>query len=177
MSSDYRSIIREVEEGLCLLVYDLPYDPRNRRLVTWYKWACSVLRHLGYPIQYSVVLLPISKVDEVEKAVDRVIRKLEWNGLKDYIPQVDVKVIRFSPKEREDLEALIDLFKSCLKESMEYAKREAMRKLKEEDYSKVREYLQKILRNLKRQDALKLIERDEELKSLYASLSTLVVGI
>jgi len=60
---------------------------------------------------------------------------------------------------------------------MEYAKREAMRKLKEEDYSKVREYLQKILRNLKRQDALKLIERDEELKSLYASLSTLAVGI
>jgi len=171
-------IIKEIEEGFALLVYDLPYDPRNSKLVSWYKWACSVLRFLGYPIQYSVVLLPVSKIGDAKRVIDKIVKKLEWNGLKSYTQYVDVKIIRFTPKGKEDVTMLIELFKECLRDTMEYAKREAVKKLREgEDYRRVREYLRKILSRLRKQDALKLIQYDEELKRLYASLSTLVVGV
>ena len=169
-----KDIIEEIQQGFVLLVYDLPYD---RKLKSWYDWASSKLRALGYPIQFSVILMPEDRVKEALIVVDKVKKKLEWNGFKKYIPYVDVRIIRFSARSREDAKMLLDLFREILRDTMKYAKEEALRKLKEgEDYSKVKAYLQKIMKRIKRQDALKLIERDEELKKLYASLTVLAAG-
>jgi len=168
------SIIEEIQKGFVLLVYDLPYD---KKLKSWYDWATSKLRSLGYPIQFSVVLMPEYRIKEAIVVVDKIKKKLEWNGFRKYIDEVDVKIIRFSTKSPEDAKMMLDIFRELLRDTLKYAKEEAMRKLKEgEDYTKVKAYIQKVVSRIRKQDALKLIERDSELKQLYASLNVLMAG-
>ncbi|RLE87418.1 MAG: hypothetical protein DRN04_18180, partial [Thermoprotei archaeon] len=148
-----------------------------KKLKSWYDWATAKLRSLGYPIQFSVVLMPEYRIKEAIVVVDKIKKKLEWNGFRKYIDEVDVKIIRFSTKSPEDAKMMLDIFRELLRDTLKYAKEEAMRKLKEgEDYTKVKAYIQKVVSRIRKQDALKLIERDSELKQLYASLNVLMAG-
>ena len=170
-------VIKELQEGFVLLVYDLPYYDKDRFLKSWYDWATGRLRSLGYPVQYSVVLLPENRVKEALETVEAIKRKLEWNGNRHLVQYVNIRIIRFSTKSVEDAKALLDLFKESLKETLKYAKEEALKRLREGgDYEKTRKYLQKIVRKLQRQDALRLLQRDPELRQLYASLRVLQAG-
>ena len=108
-------LVKELESGVALLVYDIPYPPKGceakkfRPWFSWYDWATSKLRALGYPIQYSVILIAESKMTHVRKLVVLIDDKRQALnkvfGLN--IPRASVNVIRFKAKpQKQDEPAL-----------------------------------------------------------------------
>ena len=165
-------LIKEIEDGVALLIYDLPspgqglnasdknYERIRSVLKAWKSWYEKVsdrLSALGYKIQYSVVVVPynektIKEVEALKQYADYSLKKL-WDIDRDgIIPrrQADIKLIVFKPSSRQDAEALLTVFKATLKESLEHLRDLIKAWLKEQrpkEYmeSKTREYLKKIL--------------------------------
>ena len=178
-------LVRELEQGVALLVYDVPWPPRpkdksERKQLSpwfsWYDWATSMLRTLGYPLQYSVVLIDEARVGEVEEAVRRIEdKRRSLNrafGLD--IPPPRVSVIRFSLKGREDAEALLAIVREGLKATLQAFIEDIERQLREgKDRTKVQERVKAFVGKLQRQDFLNLLLRDPELRNLVLQLEIL----
>ena len=187
-------LIKEIEDGVALLIYDLP-SPRQgfngvndrktsgvyRAWKSWYEKVSDRLSSLGYKIQYSVVMVPynektIKEVEALKQYADYSLKKL-WDIDRDgVIPrrQADIKLIVFKPSSRQDAEALLSVFKATLKESLEHLRdliKAWLKEKKPKEYmeSKTREYLKKV----RGQDKLNLLERDQELKQLLAEIDVL----
>jgi len=177
-----REIVRELESNLVLLVYDIPYPPKGgdrKRLApwfSWYDWATSTLRYLGYPLQYSVVVVDEHKIGEVEEAVKRIEEKrISLNkhfGLE--IPKPRISVIRFSLKTRSDAEALFSIIREGLKGAIKAFIEEVEEQLREgRDRTKLQERVRNFVKRLEKQDFLKLLLRDLELRNMFLQLEIL----
>jgi len=186
-------LIKEIEDGIALLIYDLP-SPRQgfngasnersevyRAWKKWYEKVAERLSNLGYKIQYSVVIVPynegtLKEVEAVRQYADWSLKKLWSIDKEGIIPRrsADIKLIVFKPSSKQDAEELIGVFKAALKESLEHLRdliKAWLREKKPKEYmeSKTREFLKRIAS----QDKLNLLERDEELKKLLAEIDVL----
>jgi len=121
-----KEFVKELRDGLALLIYDIPYPPRNgdRKALSpwfsWYGWSTYRLRSLGYPVQYSVVLIDESRIEAVLETIERIEQK-RANLMKSfnlYIPEPRVNIVRFSLKTREDAEALLSVIVEGLKSTL-----------------------------------------------------------
>ncbi len=189
---------RLVDEGIVIVHYDLPVPRRRlinnndisndnelRRLMarwrTWYDWATGLLRKMGYPIGYSVVLTDARRLKEVYDASERVKKRyLKLKGLDKWsiLPdenRIKIGIVRFRPATDEDFKALEVMFRDYLRESLETIKDYIIKKLKVErkDPKDVNRRVREMLKRLKEQDRFKLLERDEELRKLLALIDIL----
>ena len=176
-------IVRELEKNSALLIYDLPYPPSNkpRKNITpwysWYDWASSNLRSCGYPIQYSVVLIDVSKIPEVQKLIERIDEKrLSINKTFQLnIPPANIYVIKFQVEDKESARALLDLIKLVLRESMETFIEDLQEQLRNgKDKTRLQKRVREYITRLRRQDYLNLLLRDPELRKLVLQLEILV---
>jgi len=191
---------RLVDEGVVIVHYDLPV-PRRRlvsdnndngeaklllaRWRTWYDWATELLRKMGYPIGYSVVLTDAQRLKEVYDASEKVReRYLKLKGLDkwDVLPDEDrikIGIVRFKPATTEDFKILEVMFRDYLKESLETVKDYIVKKLKVEkkDPRDVNRRVREMLRRLREQDRFRLLERDEELKELLGLIDILTTEV
>jgi len=174
-------LVRELESGIAMLVYDVPYPPSKgevkklRPWYSWYDWSTSLLRSLGYPIQYSVVLIEETRIEAVKEAVKKIEekrQKLNESGFS--IPPPRVSVIRFSTKTREDAETLLTVIKEGLKTTLEAFVDDIKRQLEEgRDRTKLQKRVRAFIKKIRRQDFLELLLRDPEIRNLVLQLEIL----
>jgi len=191
---------RLVDEGVVIVHYDLPVPRRRlasddndnyelKRLMarwrTWYDWATELLRKMGYPIGYSVVLTDAQRLKEVYDAGEKVRERYlklkgldKWNALPDE-DRIKIGIVRFKPATTEDFKALEVMFRGYLKESLETVKDYIVKKLKVEkkDPRDVNRRVREMLRRLREQDRFRLLERDEELKELLGLIDILTTEV
>lgn len=175
-------LVKELESGVALLVYDIPYPPKGcdakkfRPWFSWYDWAASKLRALGYPIQYSVILIAESKMAHVRKLVDLIDDKRQALnrvfGLN--IPRASVNVIRFKAKTRDDTEALLGLIRQGLKATLQAFVEDIEAQIRSgKDKTSMQRRVRDFMKKLKNQDFLNLLLKDPELRSLMLQLEIL----
>jgi len=195
-------VLEEISDGVLLLIYDLPTEepvktlmrnnhlsPRERgeaeflaqRMRAWYKWAVSRLRWLGYPLQLSVVQLSKSSLPTAKRTIDYVLRRFElatrydrWGLYRDRRP--DIKIIRLKPEREEDAKTLLDVARETLKGILLDLREDILRRLREEKQDPVDVYTRtkNVLRKVREMDGYRLLERDEELRGILASIEMLL---
>jgi len=177
-----RGVVKELEDGVCLLVYDVSYPPKGcdvkkfRPWFSWYDWATSKLRKMGYPLQYSVVIIPEDKIPDVEKAVAEIEEKRRKvaEALNVHIPRANVSVIRFQLKTKEDAEALLAIIREGLKAVIRAFVEDIERQLREgRDRTKLQKRVREFVRKIKSQDFLNLCIKDAELRNLMLQIEIL----
>jgi len=186
--------LREIGEDIIVVHYDLPV-PRKisenngsvKRLISkwrsWYDSSTKALREIGYPIGYSVIVTSnenLKLVYEVASKVRDYYSKLkerdQWNLLPS-IERVKIGILRFKPASKEDMQALISMFKEYLKESLLTIKEYIVKKLRDEnqDPEEVNARVREMLRKLREQDKYKLLESDKELNKLLLLIEVLTI--
>ncbi|RLE91592.1 MAG: hypothetical protein DRN04_12440 [Thermoprotei archaeon] len=176
-------LIRELEDGVALLIYDIPYPPadKNRKELapwySWYDWSTGKLRSCGYPLQYSVVLVEEKRIPEIEKLVEQIEskRKNINKTFKLKIPKANINIIRFRVKDKTSAEALFNIIKSILIESMKTLIEDIEEQLKEgKDKTKLQKRTKEFIARLRKQDFLNLLIKDPDVRKLLLQLEILV---
>jgi len=188
-------LVKELEKGIAILVYDLPYpkyenreeQKKYRPWLSWYDWSTYRLRLLGYPLQYSVVLIDESRIPQVEEVRKKINEKREnLNKAFGYdIPEPQINVICFNFASRQDAETMLAIIREGLKSTLEAFIEDIEKKLEELEgqslddkerelkksrlFNRVKEFVKK----LKSQDFLDLLIRDSELRNLLLQLEIL----
>ena len=176
-----KDIEKVLESGVALLVYDIPYPPSSIKRseisgwYTWYDWATNKLRMLGYPLQYSVVIVSESDLGKVRDAI-RVIeekrRYLRNNGID--IPKPNIKIIRFSPKTKEDGRILYHLLREWMYHTLKTFIESIEEQIKQgKEQTSIERKVRKFMKKIRSQDFLNIILRDKEIRSLMLQLEIL----
>ncbi|MCD6563830.1 MAG: hypothetical protein J7K23_07970 [Thermoproteales archaeon] len=164
-----------------MLVYDIPYPPRSikrnavSRWYTWYDRSTNKLRTLGYPLQYSVVVVSESDIGKVRDAI-RVIeekrRHLRNNGID--IPDPNIKIIRFSPKTKEDSVILYQLLREWIFATLKTFIESIEEQIKEgKEQTTIEKRVKKFIKKIRKQDFLNIMLRDNEIRTLMLQLEIL----
>ncbi|RLE80742.1 MAG: hypothetical protein DRJ52_05670 [Thermoprotei archaeon] len=174
-------LVKELGEKTALLIYDIPYPPKASRKelapwFSWYDWATSKLRALGYPIQYSVVLIDEKNIPLVKQIVVQIDEKRQSlnKAFGFNIPEPHISVVRFRVEDKESAEALFLLVKAILMESLKTFIEHVEEQLREgRDKTKLQKRVREFLSRLRKQDFLNLLLRDPELRRLALQLEIL----
>jgi len=175
-------LIKELEEGTVILIYDIPYPPSSKQRkelaawYSWYDWSTSLLRSIGYPLQKSVILVSESKIKEIEEAKKRIERK-RLSLIKSFgldIPEPKIAVICFALKSKKDAEALLGIVKEWLKATLEAFVEYIEEQLREgKDRTALQRKVREFVKRIRKQDYLNLLLRDPELRRLATQLEIL----
>jgi len=176
-------LIKELESNLALLVYDIPYPPKAVKAkknftpwFSWYDWSTRTLRYMGYPLQYSVVVIDEGSIEKVKEAIQRIEDKRESinKNFKLEIPEPDIRIVRFNLKTRADAEVLLEIIRKGLKQTLEAFIDDVESQLREgKDRTRIQERIKKFLKKIQRQDFLDLLIKDNELRNLILQLEIL----
>ena len=174
-------LIKELESNLALLVYDIPYPPKVARKdftpwFSWYDWSTRMLRCMGYPLQYSVVIIDEGSIEKVKDAIRRIEdkRKSINRNFKLDIPEPNIRVVRFNLKTKADAEVLLEIIRKGLKQTLEAFIDDVEKQLRDgKDRTRLQERIKKFLKKLRSQDFLDLMIKDPELRSLILQLEIL----
>jgi hypothetical protein len=187
--------IYKLEDGLGLIVYDLPAPSEKvgkngntevakilKAWKSWYDEISNKLNRLGYKLQYSVTVVPIKEetLKEFESIRQYAIESLEklWeiDRLK-LIPRKrpDIKLVQFKPSSPKDSELFVQLFKQYLFDSLKHLRDLLLAWVKEKPAEYVERKTREYLAKLREQDKLGLLDKDEELKKLLAEIDVLSI--
>lgn len=176
-----KDIEKVLEKGVALLVYDIPYPPSSIKRseisgwYTWYDWATNKLRMLGYPLQYSVVIISESDVGKVRDAISVIEEKRHYlrnNGIG--IPEPNIKIIRFSPKTKEDSVILYQLLREWIFATLKTFIESIEEQIKEgKEQTTIEKRVKKFIKKIRKQDFLNIMLRDNEIRTLMLQLEIL----
>ena len=172
------------DSGVALLVYDLPYFPRIKKCLNFYKKWQERLARLGYRINYSVVLLEdgnsIRRAEEYRRQL-----LLEWSGIKPLLgltPDQEeemekrmMRIVRVVPKTEEDVKLLKAMAREAVRASL-ISMRNRLSEARQggaEAFERVKAKVRRQLRALERADFWKLLD-DPELKGIYEFVKALI---
>ncbi|HDN01421.1 MAG TPA: hypothetical protein ENF42_00435 [Candidatus Bathyarchaeota archaeon] len=171
-------VLRELEDGLCLLVYDIPYPPdKSKAWLSWYDWSTRRLKSMGYSIQYSVVVIPESRISAVLEIVNRINdKRMRLNkGFGLNIPEPRINIIRFNLKTRKDVESMASIIINGLKNTIEVFVKDIEEQIRNgKDKTRLQQRVKKFIENIKRKDFLNLLIIDPDLRKLIIELEILL---
>jgi hypothetical protein len=189
--------VYKLEDGLGLVIYDLPTPPikppkeekEGEEVVKiwkawkrWYDEISTKLSKLGYKLQYSVTVVPVKEetLKEFESIRQYAIETLEKLWESDHLNLIprkrpDIKLVQFKPSSPKDSELFVQLFKQYLFDSLKHLRDMLLAWVKEKPAEYVERKTREYLTKLREQDKLGLLDKDEELRKLLAEIDVLSI--